>query len=80
MLNWYRALPLRPPRRSSGKLTMPVLAIWGMQDRFLEFGLCEESLALCTHGSAMPLGRATHWVHLEQAETVNGALLDFLKS
>ncbi|HEU6441898.1 MAG TPA: alpha/beta hydrolase [Microvirga sp.] len=80
MLNWYRALPLRPPHHPSGKLTMPVLAIWGMQDRFLEFGLCKESLALCAQGRAMPLQQATHWVHLEEAERVNRALLDFLKT
>jgi len=80
MLNWYRALPLRPPHRSSGRLPMPVLAIWGMQDRFLEFGLCEQSLALCAHARAIPLHQATHWVHLEEAETVNGALLDCLKT
>lgn len=80
MLNWYRALPFRPPHRSLGQLAMPVLAIWGMQDRFLEFGLCERSLALCLRGRALPVSQATHWVHLEEAETVNGALLDFLKS
>jgi len=80
MLNWYRALSLKPLHRPSEKLAMPVLAIWGMQDRFLEFGLCEDSLALCAGGRAMPLRQATHWVHLEEAETVNGALLDFLKS
>ncbi|WP_134500502.1 alpha/beta fold hydrolase [Microvirga pakistanensis] len=80
MLNWYRALPLRPPRRPPGILAMPVLAIWGMRDRFLEFGLCEQSLALCAHGRALPLPRATHWVHLEEAEAVNAALIDFLKT
>ena len=80
MLNWYRALSLKPLHRPSEKLAMPVLAIWGMQDRFLEFGLCEESLTLCADGRAMPLRQATHWVHLEVVETVNGALLDFLKS
>lgn len=80
MLNWYRALPLRPPHRPSGKLAMPVLAIWGMQDRFLEFGLCEQSLGLCAHGRAMPVHGATHWVHLEEAETVTRALLDVLEA
>jgi len=79
MLNWYRALPLRPPHRSSEKLPMPVLAIWGMQDRFLEFGLCEESLKLCARGRVLPVAQATHWVHLEEARLVNEALTDFLK-
>jgi pimeloyl-ACP methyl ester carboxylesterase len=78
MLNWYRALPLKPPHHSSEKLAMPVLAIWGMQDRFLEFGLCEKSLALCANGQAKQFETATHWVHLEEPEAVNKALLGFL--
>ncbi|PVE26060.1 alpha/beta hydrolase [Microvirga sp. KLBC 81] len=80
MLNWYRALPLKPPRAFSEKLSMPVLAIWGMQDWSLEFGLCEESLALCTRGEALRFEKATHWVHLEEADAVNRALFGFLKA
>ena len=80
MLNWYRALPFKPLRSSSDKLAMPVLAIWGMRDRFLEFGLCEESLALCADGRDEQFVKATHWVHLEEPEAVNSALLGFLKA
>lgn len=80
MLNWYRALPLKPPHRLSDKLPMPVLALWGMRDRFLEFGLCEESLALCADGRVQRFEKATHWLHVEEPENVNRALLDFLKS
>jgi epoxide hydrolase 4 len=80
MLNWYRALPLKPPHRSSDKLRLPVLAIWGMRDRFLEFGLCEDSLALCANGQAQRVETATHWVHLEEPDLVNRALFAFLKA
>lgn len=79
MLNWYRALPFKPRHRPDERLAMPVLAIWGLEDRFLQFGLCERSLALCSNGRAMPVPGATHWVHLEEAEAVNRALIDFLK-
>jgi pimeloyl-ACP methyl ester carboxylesterase len=77
MLNWYRALPLEPPRERPDKLAMPVLAIWGMRDRFLEFGLCEESLAFCARGRVRTFDRATHWVHLEEAEVVQRELIAF---
>lgn len=80
MLNWYRALPFRPPHRGSDKLSMPVLALWGMRDRFLEFGLCEDSLALCARPQVRRFERASHWLHLEEAERVNGVLLDFLNA
>lgn len=80
MLNWYRALPLKPQRRSSRKLAMPVLAIWGLRDRFLEFGLCEKSLSLCSQAQFRTCKRASHWVHLEESVVVNEALLDFLRA
>lgn len=77
MLNWYRALPLKPADNPSEKLPMPVLVIWGMGDRFLEFGLCEASLALCNQGKAKRFETATHWVHLEEAEAVSTELIAF---
>jgi len=80
MLNWYRALPLRPPHRLNEKLLMPVLALWGMRDRFLEFGLCEESLALCVDKQVRRFETASHWLHLEEAGLVNDILLDFMKA
>ncbi len=79
MLNWYRALPLRPSQGMDIKLTMPVLAIWGMRDPFLELGLCERSLALCSRSQVVRFDRATHWVHLEEAESVCEELIGFLK-
>jgi len=80
MLNWYRAVPFKPSLPEGVKLTMPVLAIWGMRDPFLEFGLCEDSLALCTRSQVARLDKATHWVHLEEPEAVSQKLLDFLKT
>jgi len=79
MVNWYRALLLRPRSRSAGRLSMPVLALWGMRDQFLEYGLCEESLALCDHPEVKPFEGASHWLHLEEADRVNDALLGFLQ-
>jgi len=78
MINWYRALPLKPSMKV-GKLQMPALALWGMRDQFLEFGLCEESLRLCPGGRIQRFEDATHWVHLERAERVNAELTSFLK-
>ncbi len=77
MLDWYRALRRRPPMPDPG-VQAPTLVIWGGRDRFLERGLAEASLALCREGRALWLDEASHWVHLEEAETVNLALLRFL--
>jgi pimeloyl-ACP methyl ester carboxylesterase len=79
MLNWYRALPLAPRRRPGIRLPMPVLVIWGMQDQFLESGIAEASLKLCDRGTVRWIEKATHWVHLEQAEALNSSMIKFLE-
>ncbi len=78
MLNWYRALPLRPGMKDA-TVQPPTLVIWGSRDRFLEKGLAEASLALCKAGDIRWIEGATHWVHHEEPEIVNEALVDFLK-
>src|SRR5690606_15568864 len=79
MLDWYRALRLRP-HLESPRVAVPTLIVWGLQDRVLEKGLAEESLALCDDGQLSSFENASHWVHLEEADAVNGALAGFLKS
>jgi pimeloyl-ACP methyl ester carboxylesterase len=80
MLNWYRALPLVSDPPLIARLPMPVQILWGTQDPFLSRGLAEASLAVCDRGRARWFETATHWVHLEEAEAVNAAMLAFLKS
>jgi pimeloyl-ACP methyl ester carboxylesterase len=79
MLNWYRALPLKPAMKEAA-VRPPTLVVWGSKDRFLETGLAEASLALCETGSIRWIESATHWVQHEEPEAVNAALVDFLKA
>lgn len=78
MLNWYRALRLRPSMKE--RITTPTFVLWGMQDQALEFGLAERSLALCADGRLETFEQASHWVQREEASAVNAALLAFLDS
>jgi len=78
MLDWYRALRLKP-HLENARVTVPTLVIWGLQDRFLEKGLADESLALCDHAQFLGFENASHWVHLEEADAVNEALVGFLR-
>ncbi|MBF9232793.1 alpha/beta fold hydrolase [Microvirga alba] len=79
MVNWYRALRRRP-KIENPRVKPPTLVIWGLQDRYLQRGLAEDSLRLCDNGEALWLEDGSHWVHIEEPETVNKALIDFLKS
>ncbi|KEQ07429.1 alpha/beta fold hydrolase [Pseudorhizobium pelagicum] len=76
MLNWYRALPFRPSLKA--RIVTPTLVIWGLQDKALEFGLAQRSLALCEDGKLELFAQATHWVHREESGAVNAALTAFL--
>jgi pimeloyl-ACP methyl ester carboxylesterase len=79
MLNYYRALrhkPKGPPRR----VRSATLVIWGTRDIFLEQAVAQASLDLCDRGESFFLDTATHWVHLEEAKTVNTAAIRFFKT
>ncbi|HYF55648.1 MAG TPA: alpha/beta hydrolase [Salinarimonas sp.] len=78
MLNWYRALRLKP-ELADPRVLPPALVIWGLRDRFLQLGLAEASLALCRDGRLVVLDEATHWLHLEEPQRVNAELVSFLK-
>jgi pimeloyl-ACP methyl ester carboxylesterase len=79
MINWYRALRYKPEIENL-RVKVPALVIWGNKDVYLERGLAEESLALCDRGQALWVENGTHFVHIEEPELVNRALVDFLKS
>lgn len=78
MVNWYRAALRAPPRRPLERVRVPVRVIWGDQDRFLERGLVQESLATCERGEAFHLPEATHWLQHEEPARVNRLLIEFL--
>lgn len=78
MLNWYRAL-LSKPEKKRVRIRVPTLVIWGERDVYLEKGLAEASLALCDDGRAVWIESGTHFVHHEEPDAVNEALLTFLK-
>lgn len=78
MLEWYRAIRLRPPRAVSRRVRSPTLILWGRHDAFLEVALGERSLACCDAGRLVVLEDGTHWLHVEDAQRVNAEIAAFL--
>lgn len=78
MLNWYRAIPMNWRAQLGPRVEVPLLLIWGAQDRFLLRELVESSLAHCAQGRAEILEQASHWVQHEEPAWVNALLLEFL--
>jgi len=74
MLNWYRAIPFDMPTPMV-RVDLPVTVVWGELDRFLERGLADAQVALSSKGTLAPLPTATHWLHHEEPEAVNAALV-----
>jgi pimeloyl-ACP methyl ester carboxylesterase len=79
-VNWYRALLKKKMPKELPWIRIPVLVIWGLEDRFGEKSGAEASLALCENGKSLFVEGATHWVQHEEPALVNAALIDFLKS
>ena len=78
MLNWYRAMRLRPASPSPVRISVPVRVIWGDRDGFLDCGLAEGGAALCDNADIVHLPDATHWLQHEEADDVNRLLIEFL--
>jgi pimeloyl-ACP methyl ester carboxylesterase len=80
MLNWYRALPAYARSFPRETIRVPVRVIWGDRDPFLDAGLAESSMALCSQGEVFHVADATHWLQHEEPERVNRLLIEFLGS
>ncbi len=79
MINWYRAMARRVLGRRPpvGRVTVPVLMLWGMQDAALNYQTAEASLPYADDIQLVTFEDATHWVQHDEAEAVNAALIDF---
>jgi len=77
MLNYYRALLRRKPA-NLGRITPPVLILWGRNDQALDFALAQESLRMCDDATMIVHDEATHWLHLEEPGWVFEKLHAFL--
>jgi pimeloyl-ACP methyl ester carboxylesterase len=80
-VNYYRALLRRNPlgvRAHLRRIEVPVLVIWGEQDRYLEAGLARPPRRWVSNARVERLPDASHWVQLDRPERVNALLLDFL--
>lgn len=78
MLNYYRALRLKPPSIAP-TITAPTLVLWGRDDPFLGAYLGQASLAPCPR-SRLEILPGGHWIQLDEAETVNRLLIDHLRA
>lgn len=81
-INYYRALFRQNPIRrgqSIRRIDAPVLVIWGEQDRFLGAELAEPDRKWVPNLRVERLADASHWVQVDQPETVNALLIDFLR-
>jgi pimeloyl-ACP methyl ester carboxylesterase len=78
MIHWYRA-SLRygfpAPRPTDGMVSLPVLILWGEEDRFLSREMAMESLAFCRQGRCLLFPGVSHWIQHEEPARVAGELI-----
>jgi pimeloyl-ACP methyl ester carboxylesterase len=77
MINWYRALFRHPASFRVGRIEVPTRVLWGKKDAFLLPSLATVSQRKCDRAEVLWFDRATHWLHLEEPDAVNSALIEF---
>ena len=77
MINWYRALMRHPASSRVGRVEVPTRILWGRKDAFLLPSLATVSQRKCTRAEIVWFEGATHWLHLEEPDAVNSALIEF---
>ncbi len=79
MAAWYRAMiPALFRRFRCRRIAAPTLLLWGKRDPFLSSAMARPSVALCAHGELVMLDDATHWLHWDAPDRVNGLIGDWL--
>ncbi|WP_439556086.1 alpha/beta fold hydrolase, partial [Dyadobacter sp.] len=78
MINWYRAFAQSPPATINEAIEVPALILWGTKDLFLSKKMAEQSVARCTQGQLILIENASHWLHHEEPDLVNGYIFAFL--
>jgi pimeloyl-ACP methyl ester carboxylesterase len=81
-INYYRAAFRRGHAgvaQAVRRIDAETLLIWGERDRFLVPSLTEGLDAWVPRLTVKRLPHATHWVHHDAGEVVNGMLIDFLR-
>jgi len=79
-VNWYRALFRRSERPPRETVEAPTLVVWGDEDVALVPRMATESVGFCTDGQLERVPWASHWVHDEEPERVNEALVSHLQA
>ncbi len=82
MINWYRAL-VRYSRRADvaeTTITVPTRILWGKRDAFLLPELASASLKYCSDGDLIELESASHWLHHEEPDRVNAAMIEWFRA
>jgi epoxide hydrolase 4 len=79
MINWYRAAArYQQPGMKAPQIRVPTLMMWGMKDVALSHRMARPSMDYCAEGNLIFFPEATHWVQLDEADSVNHYLADFL--
>ncbi|QLH76391.1 alpha/beta fold hydrolase [Halosimplex rubrum] len=78
-VNWYRALLRRRDDAPRETVDAPTLVVWGDEDAALLPSMAAESVGYCTDGHLKRIPWASHWVHDEEPERVNDALVGHLR-
>jgi epoxide hydrolase 4 len=79
MINWYRAVLRHRPVLTDPRVHVPTRILWGQGDRFLLPEMAQQSLGYCDAAELTYFPNATHWLHQEEPDAVNAALIEHFR-
>lgn len=78
MINWYRAyIQKSPVKRTDGRITVPTLMLWGMDDFALSREMAEPSIEMCDEGNLVFFKDTGHFVQHLKAARVSELMIEF---
>lgn len=79
MINWYRAFVRYRPAIPKAQVHAPTRILWGKRDRFLLPEMAQRSVHYCDRAELTYFPDATHWLHHEEPDAVNAALIEWFQ-
>lgn len=78
MINWYRAAKYSREPKENVRIKVPVLLIWGNQERFFIKEAVDDSLAICEE-AVLCKTKGSHWLQHEKPEELNKQILNYIR-
>ena len=80
MENYYRNTDSSTIEKTSSKIAVPTLIIWGTEDKALDKPIAELSAAMCENAQIEWVANTGHWVQMEEPALANQLIRNYFEN